>query len=137
MTTSDHRDDAPAAATDSPGNPTVVQCQPTPSGEAGESLRWAQLGLRLLGIMFVVNGASGFASAGIRLAVQLADARYEGFWVAWDLYTMSEVASATVSVAAGLYFAADGRWVIEKVFLPARPASSVEPDAREETNLCQ
>ena len=94
-------------------------------------LQYAQLGLRLLGVMMVVDGIatiSGSIGYGIFQSAALQQAGYAGFP---EPYTVGWFASGLAYMAAGIYFMAGGRRVIELVFLPvSTPAGAWSQDPR-------
>jgi hypothetical protein len=95
----------------------------------------AQLLLRLLGVYFVIDGARLVLGYGMEIGYL--------WWLAsterWGEMPCSfrETAwfcSGALLLAAGLYLVIDGRWVLEKVFLPAppRPADDLEDENPDE-----
>lgn len=99
------------------------------SEDLRQIVRFAQLGLRLLGILFIVDGVSGLLS---NLAYQaFFDARIDRSTevskaAAWSVYAMYGT-----YLIAGLYLVMDGRWVVQNVFTP-RPVRSVKATEKDE-----
>jgi hypothetical protein len=90
--------------------------------------RYAQLGLRLLGVMFLVDGVAGIAGGlvyGVMQSTIWEQAGYDSFF---DQYACGWIAGGVASFVAGLYFTIGGRWVLEMVFLPSRPIQDDDDD---------
>lgn len=105
-----------------------VQAAPPPTESHERTLRYAQLGLRLLGIMFFVDGAGGIVGSFVYGARQSAVMRQAGYESLPDAYMFGWLASSAVILAAGFYLVIGGRWVLEKVFLPSPAKPVVEMD---------
>lgn len=89
--------------------------------------RQAQMFLRLLGVMLVVEGVGGLIYSAIVFAMLTPPLRalgYQGDAIGWG-------ASSLVSLFAGLYFVLDGRWVLESIFLPPSRGAAFEDDDAE------
>ena len=90
-------------------------------------IRYAQLGLRLLGVMFFVEGVAGVIASLIYGGLLIysygisPESLYDSYLWAW-------FAGSAPLIIAGLYFVTSGRWVIEKVFMPAPRDASLEPE---------
>lgn len=87
--------------------------------------RYAQLALRVLGVMFLVEGASGVVGSLMYAAMQMSAYKEAGYEPFPDYYVVGWLASSLALLVAGGYFAVGGAWVFEKVFLP----SSKHPEA--------
>lgn len=84
--------------------------------------RYAQLGLRLLGVMFVVEGAAALIGSLTNGVMQTAAYVKAGYPVSFDPYSFGWGAQAIALVFVGAYLVVSGRWVLENVFL-APPAT--------------
>ena len=84
-------------------------------------VRYAQLGLRLLGVMFIVNGISVFACSFTWGLMQSSALQRDGYAPTPDPYVFGLAAQAAAYATLGLYFVVGGRWVIEKVFASPSP----------------
>lgn len=81
--------------------------------------RYAQLGLRLLGVMLLAEGLIGLVGSSIFGAIDLWQLVQDGYDPSPDPYVYGWFASSVVSFVIGLYLIVSGRWVLTNVFLPA------------------
>lgn len=96
--------------------------------DSPQLLPFAQLGLRLLGIMFVVDGIGAIFGGAVHwlfLAREYSDAGYE---VPIDSHSVGWVASGVPLLIAGLYLIASGNWVLINVFSSSRRQNVEEPE---------
>lgn len=84
--------------------------------------RYAQLGLRLLGVMWLVDGIGGIVGSLVYVTWQRAEIRRSGYEPTLDEYALGWFAASAVILLAGIYFIVGGRWFLEKVFLPSSRA---------------
>ncbi len=90
--------------------------------------RYAQLGLRLLGVFFLLEGVCNTAGSLVYAAMQSHSLKQAGYQPLPDAYALGWFASSFAMIAAGVYFAVGGSWVLEKVFFPASRSTGVEHD---------
>jgi hypothetical protein len=84
--------------------------------ETRNDLRLAQLGLRLLGVMFLVEGAAAIISGAGHAFLTAKDYAKGGYDYSGDPYSVAILASGVTLFLAGFYFVIDGRWVLRNVF---------------------
>lgn len=118
--------EAPIAAARQGAEPVQVPNPPYASGDDEKIIRYAQLGLRLLGVMFLVDGAGGMIGSIVYAATLSTALQRAGIETLPDAYTFGWFASSVASLVAGFYFVIGGRWVLEKVFLSPSRTSQVE-----------
>ena len=84
-------------------------------------LRYAQLLVRLMGVMFVIDGTATLTFC-VTHALHSAYAMQPlgGEFSINDSYVAGWFVSGPVTILAGVYLALGGRWILEKVVLPAR-----------------
>lgn len=92
-------------------------------------IRFAQLGLRLLGVMFFVEGVAGVVGSIIYYAWEASLFRDAGYESNPDPYAFGWFAASAISLVAGFYCVTNGRWILEMVFLPSSDESDSEYDA--------
>jgi hypothetical protein len=92
-----------------------------PVGHDGKIAHYAQLGLRLLGVMFLVDGVGGIIGSLAYAAFQSSALQQAGYDPLPDAYVFGWFATSAALLIAGIYFVVGGRWVLEKVFLPPSP----------------
>jgi hypothetical protein len=86
--------------------------------DSAKLLPYAQLGLRLLGVLLFVDGI-GAVTGGTFYAVILARAyARSGYAYTWDAHSIGWIASGCPLIAAGIYLMLDGKWVLKKIFSP-------------------
>lgn len=90
---------------------------------ASSLLPYAQLGLRLLGVMMIVDGAGAVLGG---LAYWFVNAK--AYWdaripVPADPQAVGWIMAGIPSLLCGLYFVVNGAWVLKYVFSPAPKAS--------------
>lgn len=81
--------------------------------------------LKLLGVYFVIDG-------GAQLLGRLVHAAsvFRMPFLADPLFSyLATLIYPTAILIAGLYLVVDGRWIIEKIFMPARQEGSEESDS--------
>lgn len=83
---------------------------------ADSMLPYAQLGLRLLGIMFIVDGITGLAGAFTNGTLQAAAYRQAGYDDSLDAYAYGWAAQSVVFLVIGVYFVCGRRAVLRLVF---------------------
>ena len=120
--------DNPYKPPESPGSAVVRQ------DEAGDALAhegssrllsYAQLFLRLLGVFFLVEGiGAATAAAGYWLSYRSAYQEAGFDYAPVDPYTYQLVGYALVYFLAGGYFVLGGRFMIERILLPAAAGSA-------------
>jgi hypothetical protein len=100
------------------------------SNEA-QVVRYAQLGMRLLGVMFVLEGLVGLTGSivyAVIYAIALERSGYDPTHL--DAYACGWFASSFVAAVVGFYLITDGRRLFELVFLPpSRADAPDEPEA--------
>ncbi len=130
---------------DSPYQPPLSTQKPenktTTGTDTSSILPFAQLGLRLLGVMLTIDGIGaifGGVIQGLLQAKAYADA---GYAVPLDPHSAGWAAGGIPHIVAGVYLIVSGNWVLDKVFTPSNRADgnatveSGEPDdARESPN---
>ncbi|MFN3192004.1 MAG: hypothetical protein ACE361_15950 [Aureliella sp.] len=89
------------------------------------TLQLAQIGLRLLGIMFLVDGVSGMIGQITYDATFYSNANYgaASFRNGFYLYI-----GPGVYMLAGLYFVIDGRWVLRNIFASSNKPRDIDED---------
>ena len=113
-----------------PGHPT----QEAESGSAiapGSLLPFAQLGLRLLGVMLIVDGLGamfGGLIQGLLQAQAYADAGYD---VLIDPHSAGWAAGGIPHFVIGFYLTVGGTWILRNVFMSSTVHSGKEADVRE------
>ena len=93
----------------------------TLSSEKAQFARFALLGLRLLGVMFIVDGMSGLAGSLTTVGVQFSqsysprsmDMAY------YDAYNVGALVESGLFIIAGIYLLLSPRWLLKVFFLPA------------------
>jgi hypothetical protein len=86
-------------------------------------LRYAQLGLRLIGVMFVFEGVAGLCGSLVYMvmyALALARGGYDSSLP--DAHSCGWFASSFVTTVFGYYLISDGRKIVELVFVSQHPA---------------
>ena len=83
-------------------------------------LPFAQLGLRLLGIMFLVDGVSGLLGGATQGMLQIKAYSDAGYELPTDPHSGGWIAGSLPHIVAGLYFITGGNWVLNNVFASAR-----------------
>ena len=99
------------------------------SVEKAQFARFALLGLRLLGVMFIVDGISSLSGSGATIAVQYSqsysprslDMEY------YDAYNVGAIVASMLYVVAGIYLLLSPRWLLKMFFLPATPSREQDP----------
>lgn len=111
-----------------------MENQSAPASDSS-TLVWAQLGLRLLGVMLVVEGLGAMAG-GITYGILVA--RYYtamGYPAAIEPHSAGWAAGGILQLIGGLYLTTSGRWVLDKVFAPSSPTASIDDDIDDNTSL--
>ena len=101
------------------------------STEAGRIARYAQPGLRLLGVMFIVDGIGGVVWGLTYGKMQASAMRPAGYAAELDPYAIATAVQSVAYIAIGLYCVIGGRWVLEMVFLPSASPREAETDVSE------
>jgi len=91
--------------------------------------RYAQLGLRLIGVMFVVQGIASLLFSATYWAMHKAVLHSEGIESTPDVYSTSNFMFGAAYLFSGLYLVLGGRWLIETVFLPVGETVKVMREA--------
>jgi hypothetical protein len=91
--------------------------------------RYAQLGLRLLGVMLFFEGFAGLIGSVLYGGLVAMEFGVAGYAPLPDSYTYGWFVSSLACMVFGLYLMVGGRWILESVFLPAgvRVESQVSP----------
>jgi hypothetical protein len=103
-----------------PTNDKTSAVEPVPDSDSALFLPYAQLGLRLLGVMFFVDGVGavfGGAIQGLFHARAYSDA---GYPVPIDPHSVGWAAGGVPHLIAGLYLIVGGNWVLLNVFTNSR-----------------
>ncbi len=105
--------------------------EPTPDVDTLPLLPFAQLGLRLLGVMLVVDGV-GAMVGGVIYGLLLARAYSDvGYAVLIDPHSAGWAAGGVPYLIAGLYLIVGGDWVLRNVFASSGQQNSAQ---REDTD---
>lgn len=94
-----------------------------PGGDLPAMLPFAQLGLRLLGVMFVVDGVGAMFGGTIQGLFQAQAYSDAGYSVPIDPHSVGWAAGGLPHLIAGIYLIVGGNWVLLHVF-----ASSQRPN---------
>jgi hypothetical protein len=112
---------------ESPYQPPTDQVTPAdkslPGGDLPAMLPFAQLGLRLLGVMVVVDGVGAMFGGAIQGLVQAQAYSDAGYSVTIDPHSVGWAAGGLPHVIAGIYLVVGGNWVLLNIF-----ASSQRPN---------
>jgi hypothetical protein len=81
--------------------------------------RYAQLGLRLLGVMLFFEGFAGLIGSVLYGGLVAMEFGVAGYAPLPDSYTYGWFVSSLACMLFGLYLMVGGRWILESVFLPA------------------
>ena len=84
--------------------------------DSPQLLPFAQLGLRLLGIMFVVDGVGAIFGGAVQWIFQARAYSDSGYEVPIDPHSVGWIAGGVPLLIAGLYLIASGNWVLLNVF---------------------
>lgn len=98
---------------------TAVSAQDGLASVSERLIPFAQLGLRLLGVMFVIDGGAAIGGAVVHVIAHWRLYMYSLDSVVSDPQTIAWVTSGLVQFFLGFYLVVDGRWVLRNVFLPA------------------
>jgi len=83
-------------------------------------LGMAQLGLRLLGVLLVVEGAGANLGGLVQRGLQARAYATAGYPVPIDPHSAAWFASGLTILLGGLYLATNSSWVLKNVFAPSR-----------------
>lgn len=87
------------------------------AGDTGRKLLpFAQLGLRLLGVLLLVDGTASLAGGAIQSLFQARAYQASGYAYTLDPHSAGWMASGVPAFLSGLYLAFDGRWVLANIF---------------------
>ncbi|MBW3596440.1 MAG: hypothetical protein KY475_04095 [Planctomycetes bacterium] len=89
------------------------------SADDDKIARFAQMGLRLLGVMFLVDGVAGLAGSITNGAPQSSALQQAGYPPTPDSYVLGWLAQSIAYIVVGAYCVIGGRWVLENIFLPS------------------
>jgi hypothetical protein len=126
--------EAPIAADPEDSSPRQMDTGPTAPDSSGIA-QYAQLGLRLLGVMFVIDGSAGLIGSAFHGAMQSSELQQSGYPPMPDPYTFAWAGQSIAYLVVGIYCVVGGRWVLENVFLPSsspRGISNNHSDSRDE-----
>lgn len=90
------------------------------AGDTRRLLPYAQLGLRLLGVMLLVDGIATVAGGAVQALLQARAYQASGYEYIFDPYSVGWIASGVAYALGGLYLAIGGRWVLANIFTPVR-----------------
>lgn len=118
-------------------SPKTIETQSEPTvvetiGETPSLLPLAQLGLRLLGVMFFGDGLAimfGGLVFGVLQAKAYTDAGYD---VPVDPQSGGWIAQGVPYMALGLYLMLGGNWILQSVFAPSRQRQETELAAEDD-----
>lgn len=79
-------------------------------------LPYAQLGLRLLGVFFLIEGTVAIIGGFVYLIWQSFEFHWAGQSYHPDAHSMGWIASGVPSFVAGLYLLFSGNWFLKNVF---------------------
>jgi|JI9StandDraft_2_1071091.scaffolds.fasta_scaffold95934_1 hypothetical protein len=103
-----------------PTNNGPSAIEPASGMESPPLLPFAQLGLRLLGLMLFVDGVGAIFGGAVQGIFQARAYSNAGYEVQLDPHSVAWVASGVPILIAGLYFIVDGNWVLRNVFTSSR-----------------
>lgn len=103
-----------------PTNNGITAIEPVTGMESPPLLPFAQLGLRLLGLMLFVEGVAAIFGGAVQGIFQARAYSIAGYDVQLDPHSVAWVASGVPILIAGLYFIVDGNWVLRNVFTSSR-----------------
>jgi len=92
-------------------------------------LPFAQLGLRLLGVMLIVDGLGALLGGLVHGLVQGQAYAAEGYGVVVDPHSAGWAAGGIPYLIIGGYLVAGGNWILQNVFLPSQRTTSNAPIA--------
>jgi hypothetical protein len=121
---------------DSPYQPPVNPQADIVSREADlnrrELLPFAQLGLRLLGIMFVVDGLGALCGGMLQGLLQAYAYTSVGYDVPIDPHSVGWVAGGVPHLLVGSYFIVSGDWILQNIFMSSGPSKRLSNDHADE-----
>ena len=121
-----------------PGSPTHrqadVACEAVLGGSTPSMLGIAQLGLRLLGVFLIVEGAGAILGGLVQGVLQARAYSTAGYPVPIDPHSAAWFSSGLPSLLGGLYLVINGSWVLENVFAPSRRDRQTNEDNTGDTD---
>jgi hypothetical protein len=100
--------------------------------DSPELLPFALLGLRLLGIMFVVEGVGAIFGGSVQWIFQARAYSDAGYEVPIDPHSVGWLAGGIPHLIAGLYLIASGNWVLINVFTSTQRRNDERRDATDD-----
>ena len=91
-------------------------------------LPFAQLGLRLLGVMFVLDGVSAIFGGLFQGLMQARAYVNAGYGMHVDPHSVGWAAGGIPHIVVGLYLTIGGNWVLQKVFTAAQRSVDGSPE---------
>ena len=96
------------------------------AGNSHSLLPFAQLGLRLLGVLLVVDGLGAILGGFVQGLIQGRAYAAQGYGVVVDPHSAGWAAGGIPYLIIGVYLVVGGNWILQNVFLPPqRPTSDV------------
>ncbi|MEL6104932.1 MAG: hypothetical protein AAFU85_02795 [Planctomycetota bacterium] len=83
-------------------------------------LPFAQLGLRLLGVMLIVNGLGAILGGLVQGLVQARAYAAAGYPIGIDPHSAGWAAGGIPFLVIGVYLIGGGNWILRTVFMPSR-----------------
>ncbi len=107
--------------------PVEEEHEPDPLGEGDKNFtRYAQLFLRLLGLLLIASGLSEFIFGFTHSLLESAELRQAGLEAQPTPYSIASLAQGIAYIVVGIYFTVGGRWILEKILLPSSLASQLQ-----------
>jgi len=119
--------ESPSTAVPQDSGPLPNENPPSPTDDR-QIARYAQLGLRLLGVMFIVDGIAGFIGSITNGATQSSALQQAGYPPMADPYVFGWATQSIAYILIGAYCIVGGRWLLEMVFLPASRPCDIDDD---------
>ncbi|KAA5541911.1 hypothetical protein FYK55_17090 [Roseiconus nitratireducens] len=92
-------------------------------------LPFAQLGLRLLGVLLVADGLGAILGGFVQGVMQGRAYAAQGYGVVVDPHSAGWAAGGIPHLIIGVYLVVGGNWILQNVFLPSqRPNSDAHID---------
>ncbi|WP_145167529.1 hypothetical protein [Rubripirellula lacrimiformis] len=112
-------------------NQAAQQADYEPAVTSHTLLPFAQLGMRLLGVLLVVDGLGAISGGLVQGLVQGRDYAAEGYGFVVDPHSAGWAAGGIPFLIIGVYLVVGGNWILQSVFLPSRRPASDAPNASE------
>lgn len=107
-----------------PDKQPAQQADHEPAVNSHSLLHFAQLGLRLLGVLLVADGLGAILGGFVQGLVQGRAYAAQGYGVVVDPHSAGWAAGGVPLLLIGVYLVVGGNWILQNVFLPSRRSAS-------------